>query len=111
MPDRLNISLSNIVSNTSKISSSNYETAIYMDKILLYRVGDITDTKERDITLNEYLQSINVNLSDELMITKKENLDGKQLIIKVSYIVDNEVKTLEMKFLIKKVFSNNRLFY
>ena len=59
----------------------------------------------------KYLQSINVNLSDELMITKKENLDGKQLIIKVSYRVDNEVKTLEMKFLFKKVFSNNRLFY
>lgn len=111
MPDRLSISLSNIYFNESKINSSNYETSIYMDNILLYRVGDITDTKDRSISLNEYLQSINVNLSDELLITKKENLDGKQLNIKVRYKLDDEIKTIEMKFIIKKVFSNNKLFY
>lgn len=111
MPDRLSISLSNIYFNESKINSSNYETSIYMDNILLYRVGDITNTKDRSISLNEYLQGINVNLSDELLITKKENLDGKQLNIKVSYKSDDEIKTIEMKFIIKKVFSNNKLFY
>ena len=111
MPDRLNISLSNIVSNTSKISSSNYETAIYLDKILLYRVGDITDTKDENISLNEYLQDISINLSDELILSKNVDLDGKQLIIKINYKSDDEIKTAEMKFLIKKVFSNNKLFY
>ena len=49
MPDRLSISLSNIYFNESKINSSNYETSIYMDNILLYRVGDITDTKDRSM--------------------------------------------------------------
>ena len=111
MPDRLNVSLSNIVSNTSKISSSNYETAIYLDKILLYRVGDITDTKDENISLNEYLQDISINLSDELILSKNVDLDGKQLIIKINYKSDDEIKTAEMKFLIKKVFSNNKLFY
>lgn len=111
MPDRLNVSLSNIVSNTSKISSSNYETAIYLDKILLYRVGDITDTKDENMSLNEYLQDISINLSDELILSKNVDLDGKQLIIKINYKSDDEIKTAEMKFLIKKVFSNNKLFY
>lgn len=111
MPHRLIISLSNITSITPKMSSSNYETSIYINDIMIYKIGDIEDTKEKSISLNEYLQSININLSNELMLIKKENLDGKQLIIKTSYIVNNEIKTIKMKFLIRKAFSNNKLFY
>lgn len=111
MPHRLIISLSNITSITPKISSSNYETSIYINDIMIYKIGDIEDTKEKSISLNEYLQSININLSNELMLIKKENLDGKQLIIKTSYIVNNEIKAIKMKFLIRKAFSNNKLFY
>lgn len=111
MPNRISISLSNIILNTPKINSSNFETSIYINNVLIYKIGDIEDGKENNISLNEYLQNININLSNELMLTASENLDGKQLVIKVDYTVNNEIKVVEMIFLIKKVFSSNQLFY
>lgn len=111
MPNRISISLSNIILNTPKINSSNFETSIYINNVLIYKIGDIEDGKENNISLNEYLQNININLSNELMLTASENLDGKQLVIKVDYTVNNEIKVVEMTFLIKKVFSSNQLFY
>lgn len=112
LPNRVNIAMSNLYLYDSQIKSSNYEISIYLENVLIYKIGNLEEPKENSIYLKDYLKNINVNLSDELLLLKNKKLNGKYLVVKIEYLDElNNIKSIELKYLIKKVFTNNLLFY
>lgn len=113
-PDKISINASNLYLYDSVIKSINYETTIYLDDIFIYKIGSIENIiSNKEININDYLKNININLSDELIILSNiKDINGKNLVFKINYIdSENNIKTIELTYSIKKIFSNNKLFY
>ena len=94
------------------IKAHSYEYELSLDNVLIERNGDIySDTTNDVISLSDYLRSVSIYVNYDLSnIIYIKEIENQILLLRIKYLDENNVdKTLDLKFVFKKDFSNDNL--